>query len=92
MYPMMGGGGGLGPFQPLGGPGMMGTGGMGPMGPMGSGGLFFGPEGGVHDLHPQLPDIDDPLRLGGRRFGPGGNPMGGGGSGGFPGPGGNMFM
>ena len=89
MYPMMGGGGGLGPFHPLGGPGSIGPGGIGPMGP---GGLFFGPEGGLHDLHPELPGLDDPLHLGGRRFGPGGNPLGRGGPGGFPGPGGNMFM
>lgn len=70
---------------------------------MGPGGLFFGPDGGPDDLHPQFPDMNNPMGRGGpRRFGPGGNPMGGpggfGGFGGGPGaggmggPGGNMFM
>ena len=102
--PMMGGGGGMGPFPPQG--GMGGMGGMGGNGndPFGPGGMAFHQPDGFGDLDPGLPDMDNPMRIGGVRrpnnmmgpngggmFGPGGNLMGPGGfprGGGFGGPGG----
>ena len=75
---------------------------MDPFGP--GAGMFRQPEG-FNDLHPDLPDGQDPLRIGPVRrpgqmmpgpngmFGPGGNLGGNFGPGGnFNGPGGNMFM
>ena len=91
--PMMGGN--RGNFPPQGG-----MGGMGGVDPFGPGGMGFHQPEGFNDLDPGLPDMDDPLRIGGVRrpnniigqpngsgmFGPGGNLMG---PGNFPrGPGG----
>ena len=65
----------------------------GQLGPMGPAGMFYQPEG-ANDLHPDLPENHDPLRIGPVRrpnpngmFGPNGMGPGGFGPGGF-GPGG----
>ena len=65
-------------------------GGFDPM-PMGPGGMMFTQPEGFNDLHPDLPDGQDPLRIGPVRRPGMMNPMGGPNlGGGMFGPGGNL--